>query len=338
MGQHYVPEFLLRHFATGRKHAQIHVFDKSRGTGFRTSVNNVACENGFYDLDDEPARPSLEPLLDRLDGKASALISRVTKERRLGFMSAADRSLLALFSAAQLLRVRGQREMIVSVGQQLRQMFARDGDDVSKLSNGWFPDAEDAKHITINLVANSAHELGRILESKTMLLVETHDADPFYTSDAPVTLDNTTNRGHLGLAEQGIEVHLPLSPTLTISFWCPSIETQLRETHRRSLELKWLTGIASPAQSFADALFHALETGTPVFTIPPVVERLNSLQVKFSSRYVFCSGWHFDLAREMTRKHPKFRGPPKPQVGHPSLADFGPPGAQPGSTSRDALA
>jgi hypothetical protein len=49
--QHFVPQLLLRNFATGsRRNKQIWVFDKQTGKEFRTAVRNVATEGGFYDL------------------------------------------------------------------------------------------------------------------------------------------------------------------------------------------------------------------------------------------------------------------------------------------------
>ena len=47
--QHYVPRFLLKNFAKGKK-PQIFVYDKSNDKQFKTNIKNIAAETGFYDI------------------------------------------------------------------------------------------------------------------------------------------------------------------------------------------------------------------------------------------------------------------------------------------------
>ncbi|MDB5789306.1 DUF4238 domain-containing protein [Caballeronia mineralivorans] len=47
--QHYVPQFLLRNFGTGKKD-QLHVFNKATDKTFLTNARNVAAESRFYDF------------------------------------------------------------------------------------------------------------------------------------------------------------------------------------------------------------------------------------------------------------------------------------------------
>jgi hypothetical protein len=47
--QHYVPQFLLKHFGTGKKD-KIAVFNKQTDRVFATNVRNVAAESRFYDF------------------------------------------------------------------------------------------------------------------------------------------------------------------------------------------------------------------------------------------------------------------------------------------------
>ena len=62
MNQHTVPRFLLRGFASDKKH-RIWVYDKHTGTRFRTNIKNAAAERGFYDLSSEAGPVSLESSL-----------------------------------------------------------------------------------------------------------------------------------------------------------------------------------------------------------------------------------------------------------------------------------
>jgi hypothetical protein len=47
-----------------------------------------------------------------------------------------------------------------------------------------------------------------------------------------------------------------------------------------------------------------VERGEPIDHQPENVTNVNSLQVRSSERYLYCSADSFDLAREMLRKHP----------------------------------
>jgi hypothetical protein len=59
--QHYVPKFILRNFLGNEKPEQVHVFRKSTGKGFTTSIHNIMAERHFHELrldDQYIARPS----------------------------------------------------------------------------------------------------------------------------------------------------------------------------------------------------------------------------------------------------------------------------------------
>lgn len=45
-----------------------------------------------------------------------------------------------------------------------------------------------------------------------------------------------------------------------------------------------------------------------------IVTRINSLQVSFSSRFVYCESDSFELVEEMIRKNEKFRESLKPVI------------------------
>jgi hypothetical protein len=47
--QHYVTQFILRQFGSGKKR-QVFAYDKHTGNVFRSSPRNIASETGFYDV------------------------------------------------------------------------------------------------------------------------------------------------------------------------------------------------------------------------------------------------------------------------------------------------
>ena len=67
------------------------------------------------------------------------------------------------------------------------------------------------------------------LLSKAWYLLETRPEHPFYVSDNPVVLENRNDfgvYGNIGLAVPGIQIYLPLSSTLMLAMYCPSIREQ----------------------------------------------------------------------------------------------------------------
>ena len=76
--QHYVPQFLLKQFSSGKK-PQVWVFDKTTGKKFKSHVKNVASEQGFYsfkfkgnELTIEPSLSNIEFIPDRVKSSLSS--------------------------------------------------------------------------------------------------------------------------------------------------------------------------------------------------------------------------------------------------------------------------
>lgn len=109
-------------------------------------------------------------------------------------------------------------------------------------------------------------------QMRWLLLLNQTDM-PYWTSDHPVNRYNdiSTGPGKLGLLSRGIEIHVPLSPRVSISFCDPEVSRGF------------------PNRCQADAR---------------IVEFLNHLQVKGSMRWVFSNKSGFSLARRMIAEDP----------------------------------
>ena len=59
--------------------------------------------------------------------------------------------------------------------------------------------------------------------------------------------------------------------------------------------------------AFARAFCTGLVTGSPIRLIGENVTMLNSLQVMYSSRFVYCETDQFSLVEQMLRDNPKYR-------------------------------
>ena len=78
--QHYVPQLLLRGFAT-RKRKQVYTFDKQGEKVFRSSVRNLACERGFYDLENDGDPKHVDRWLTRLEEQTAPIIKSIRRPK-----------------------------------------------------------------------------------------------------------------------------------------------------------------------------------------------------------------------------------------------------------------
>jgi hypothetical protein len=96
MRNHYSPRKYLRGFCDPQKPNQIWVYDRINGTFYRTAVENVALENGFYSDEDE------KDLNDLVEMPANPVLDQL----RAGLaITAIDRRKLALYIATFIYRV-----------------------------------------------------------------------------------------------------------------------------------------------------------------------------------------------------------------------------------------
>jgi Protein of unknown function (DUF4238) len=118
--QHYVPQFLLKNFTTGKK-KRIWVFDKLEEKIFLTTPRNIASEQNFYIHEMGDNKLNLESSFNILESKAKNIIDKILKDESLTSLSEIDRVWLVSFVAAQFLRTRYQLELCKEMLQGLKQ-------------------------------------------------------------------------------------------------------------------------------------------------------------------------------------------------------------------------
>jgi hypothetical protein len=123
------------------------------------------------------------------------------------------------------------------------------------------------------------------------------------------SLFGNTERGGLAVSTHGIQIALPLSPTLLLSFVCERLTDYLRERLDR---LHWLRGfvgfIPKPFEE-AEEVISPMLKHQMLSVRPENVEHYNSLQVIQSSRFVFSAAGDFSLVRSMLSEHPTLKHP-----------------------------
>ncbi|EKN3939909.1 DUF4238 domain-containing protein [Yersinia enterocolitica] len=313
--QHTVPRFLLQGFATlGRgKHPQLYAFDKHNERGFVTNIMNATVRNTFYNLDDHPERLSLEPLMGIYESEAAPVIHQLIEHRDIRNLSGEDRYKLAVFVAVQRARTFSEQQRITGIISAIADKVTAIGATQEQVVEalGFSPE-RDSRNIFLQQLVQQASHIDHLL-TKDWYLFETTPDHPYYVSDSPVVMHNNNDfgpYGNLGLALPGIQIYLPLSSTLTLGMYCPSIrDSQISRKRylQRRMAFAPLTlplGL-NPASQIAKANafinFHTMRSA------PDQVMWLNSQQVRFSEQYVFCEKDDFSLVRKMISDNQSFK-------------------------------
>jgi hypothetical protein len=314
--QHYVPRFLLKEFGSGKKH-RLYAYDKQTDRVFQTNPEKVAAENGFYDFTFEGSAFTAEPAMGSLEAATAPVVKRINREESLASLTDEERRLLSVFVAVQYTRTRNFRDSLSDLSRQMAEWLRGVGAGVEGLEMT----EEDAAAMSVQM-ALDANELAPFIYDKAWLLLKNPTATPFYTSDNPVTFQNLNDfgrYGNIGLAVPGIEIYLPLGSRLCLSMICRSREEQARDVIRKAEQLKrTLPQIRQELESrarLARQVVAAIDQGVPLLQDRDNVVNVNSLQVRYSARYVYSGTDDFSLVRTMLRDQPRWRTGPRLQVG-----------------------
>lgn len=292
---HYVTKAQLRHFARDKGRTQIHAFDKTTGASFTSSILNAGSENDFNTIVDNSGRLNFEAMFGDVDSAGATIVNHITEHRSLSWMREEQLLALADLGAVQLLRTKLARETPGMIAEELRGALARLGVD---LDDPKFapPTEADAKRGTIAAFLKRAYYRDSFLRLIPGL-VEPAESARFLISDHPIVFSNPFPYGDHALQAQGIMVHLPLSPTLLLTWHCPTIVSRL--DHLLSVE------------GHDDAVLRAyglgLVSGEPVAISDEEVERYNAAQVAQSRRFLFSHAPDFDRVRSRLTGSPRMR-------------------------------
>lgn len=316
--QHYVPRMLLKNFTRNKKR-QIFAFDKKLGKTFKSSIASIAAERNFYDYEKDDLRISIEDDLQRIESSAAPVLKKLIEAKNLNVINHSERECLATFIAAQILRTNMHRRFYMTMHTKRIESFTTMGATPSQIrAAGITTDPEKHKISILRSTMPMTAEVTPELLNKDWALVTTTKKSPFYISDHPVALDNSTNREKpqgLGLAVQGIEIYFPVTQTLLMHLMCPSITDQLGEAAKSIRRLdKCLPGFADQIMSNpieTRATINAIEKGIPTLASAAHVARANSLQVVSSTRFIFSATDDFRLVQDMLSSHPKVGNGPQ---------------------------
>jgi hypothetical protein len=281
---HYVTQAQLRHFAHDNDRAQLYVLDKSTGAVFSSSVKNAGSENHFNTIIEADERLNFEIMFDTVDGDGANIVNLLNERRSLVGLSKEELLKLSDLGAVQLVRTKLSRETPGVLARELREILMELGADPDDPTLAC-PTDTDAKLGTIEAFFNRAEHRESFLRLRPGL-VEPEGVARFLISDHPIVFSNPFPYGDHGLQSQGVMVHLPLSPTLLMTWHCPTIVARLDH----------MLGLKSKDQPVLRAYGEGLSTGNPVRVSDVEIERYNALQLTQSRRFVFSQSNNFDAA------------------------------------------
>ena len=306
--QHYVPQFILKNFKKGKK-KRVHVYDKQGKLFYLSSIRDAACEKGYYNVEVDGDGYTLENKLSSLEGAAGNVVKKIIDSESLAGLEAKDFAIFHLFCAVQLLRTETQRNLGRQIQETTLIWLEEQGICVEDVENFEVFDDEKLKHCHISNINSLALEIAEHFKDKVMMLAKAPQGHEFLISDNPITMHNhkpRPGRGNLGLRLEGIEVHMPISRSLCVSYVCPTMMGEMTE-RINNLQLLWSIGAAPqlPGSQEVVELFEAIETGAPRVMKPENMEFYNSLQVNQSTRFLYSSDGNFSLVEDMLRTNPE---------------------------------
>jgi hypothetical protein len=247
---------------------------------------------------------SFENRFTYIEDKAAPAIARLVEREDVNCLSELERGTILAFIAAQIARGKGWRTGLKQVRAALVMHL---GGEESAIRAGVGPhNPELDKLSTLRGVPDFIKSAGPHLADKLWMLTKSRLKNAYLIGDDPVVLDNSTPRaafiGNLGLACEGIEIYLPLSPQLRLALFCPTIERLMNASERAG---------SAYASLQAKTFLHSLHTGKPYIETPANVKRANALQIAHASRFLISPGDDFQLAEEMIRSNANYSRPPQ---------------------------
>jgi len=310
--QHYVPQFLLRRFSVVAGEEQVWAYDKKTGKTFRTNVRNVASQRDYYNIP-KVEDASLEPALGAMEANAAEVVERLLASESLSSLTSDDRSALALFAAAQMNRTTHFEEVIKFMTEGLRDHLRKMGSEEELVLSSTRLSDEERKVLHLRHILE-ADKYAALLAGMDWCLMRTKPVNPFWISDNPLLRHNSEDfgpYGNLGLALPGMEVYLPLSPTITLAMF-DQLHVKRARTAARNATLAVLVDPPSPEiLATAERLeqwAHRIERGDVLEATGDNVIFHNCLQVRWSERLLFSPIKNFDMAERYLREYPIFRG------------------------------
>lgn len=223
--QHYVPRMILRNFSRDRRRISLLV-DGKRIDG--ASIGKQCYEDYFYGADN-----IMEKSFAEEEGKVNAFLGDLDPER-FKDLNADDAEMLRYFIYYQHARTRGAAEHLSKFAGAFAKEMVRGSLRLRK-DPDLSPEALDEVEIGLKNAQNEAlwqaTKTTPIIKDLNVKFITTARTPGFVIGDHPVVVYNQFVEHHpvlsqypvsTGLALKGIQLFMPLSPSVTLALYDPS--------------------------------------------------------------------------------------------------------------------
>ena len=262
--QHFVPQFYLRIFQSAPK--RIHLYDLGRMEPRKdVGIKGQCCKRYFHGKDSK-----IEDALCELEGTSAKMLQSIANTRKLP--PRRNKAYLDMLTFACLQDLRTQKRT-VAFDHMLHKLLGRAFKGMDEVPEGIVLDHLELITLSLSMIPDA---LEQISDLKSHLVASRSEA--FITSDAPVYTYNQycegiRDRGITGLASRGLQIFVPLSPSLLLVLY------DGRAYKIRRLADRW--------------------SGRSVTDDVSDIDQLNLLQLLSAERNVYFSNWeqHRDIER-----------------------------------------
>ena len=248
--QHYVPRGYLEQWSIPGRY-QVYVYNKKQKKVYLSSINDIASERYFYDIDftgilteddlKKMGLPVCDPkhiddeqyienffskeIEDDLKRRLVRMINRGTtmspwEIRNCYFLSEVDKFYMSFHLAYQYIRVKSIRTSISDSSDCLRQVLEDLGASQESIDKYTVPKSHlPLNHGEMILDKEEIDDLSRSFFSLTWILLVNKTDNPFFTSDNPIgTIEHIHHPilSMAGLDSRGVEGFYPLSPRIML--------------------------------------------------------------------------------------------------------------------------
>ena len=254
--QHFVPQFYLGIFRSAPK--RIHLYDLGRMEPRKDVGIKGQCYKRYFHGKDN----KVEDALSEVEGTSAKMLQGIADARKIPRQR--SKAYRDMFTFACLQHLRTQKR-IRAFRQILHKSLARAFKDMAEVPEDIVLDHLQLIELSLSMIPAA---LQQVSDLKPHLLVSR--SEPFITSDAPVYTYNQycegiRDRGVTGLASRGLQMFVPISPSLMLVLYDGS-------TYKiRRLADRW------SGQSVTDDVSD--------------IDQLNLIQLLSAERNVYFSNW-----------------------------------------------
>jgi hypothetical protein len=263
--QHYVPKFYLKNFSINSNRKTIQCLDK---VNLRSHISNfkvIAQEEKFNESDSQ----DIEDNLSKIENDASKLINNFLDNPKYKRLNSEPFKLkLAYFILIQLIRTKEVRNRPIDGINSLKSYMSNKHDlkdsEIKKFNQ------DEIKEAHLDFIQDDNLDLLEGIFCKKWILLKNQTSMNFWTSDNPVVKYNPY--GNLGLIIDGIQLFFPLSPKFSLCILDPFCYSNFKEYKEFDI---------------LDGFNNIKKAGLSKITDINDVKFVNSLQIKYSTEYVF---------------------------------------------------